>query len=589
MKLSDYLADFLVNQGVKHTFVITGGSIVHAIDSVARNPNIEYICTQHEQAAAMAADAYSRVTGNLGVAMATSGPGATNLMTGVCCSYFDSIPTIYITGQVPRSQLRKKYGVRQLGFQETDVVNMFKGVTKYAKLVEEPKDIKYHLQKAVYLAKSGRPGPVLLDIPDDVQWANIDPNDLIGFNPKKPKTDFNDLENKIDKAIDLLKESERPVIILGGGVRSSNSEYIANEVVQKLNLPVALTWGAMDILPHDYPMSIRDFGVAANRAGNFIVQNSDLILAIGTRLDTHETGANHSTFARSAKKIIVDIDKTELNKYERLGLNVDYLINHKVDDFLNIFNKKIDKVKTKNISSWIKKIAEWKEKYPICLEEYKNKKDNVDPYVFMNVLSKESGEGNIIITDAGSNLTWTMQGFKVKKDQRLFSAFNHSPMGYSLPASIGASFATNKPVTCIIGDGGIQMNIQELATIKYHNLPIKIFLLNNNGYGIVQQSQDTWFNSKYIASNPESGVAVPNFIGISKAYDIKTMEISNHSKLGLVKKVLDYKGPILCDVKVEQHQKIMPKLEFGRSIEDSYPYLKREEFLENMLVKPLKQ
>ena len=204
MKLSDYLADFLVNQGVKHTFVITGGAIVHAIDSVARNPNIEYICTQHEQAAAMAADAYSRVTGNLGVAMATSGPRSTNLMTGVCCSYFDSTPTIYITGQVARSQLRKKFGVRQLGFQETDVVNMFKGVTKYAKLVEDPKDIKYHLQKAVYLAKSGRPGPVLLDIPDDVQWANIDPNDLIGFNPKKPKTDFNDLENKINQLLCLF-------------------------------------------------------------------------------------------------------------------------------------------------------------------------------------------------------------------------------------------------------------------------------------------------------------------------------------------------------------------------------------------------
>ena len=589
MKLSDYLADFLVNQGVKHTFVITGGAIVHAIDSVAKNPNIKYICTQHEQAAAMAADAYSRVTGNLGVAMATSGPGATNLMTGVCCSYFDSIPTIYITGQVPRSQLRKKYGVRQLGFQETDVVNMFKGVTKYAKLVEEPKDIKYHLQKAVYLAKSGRPGPVLLDIPDDVQRANIEPNDLIGFVPKKIKTDFNDLESKIDNVIDLFKKSERPVIILGGGVRLSNSEYIAKEIVQKLNLPVALTWGAMDILPHDHHMLIRDFGVAANRAGNFIVQNSDLILAIGTRLDTHETGSNQSTFARSAKKIVVDIDKTELNKYEKFGLSVDSLINYKVDDFLNVFNKKIDKVKTKDVSLWIKKIDEWKKKYPICLEEYKNQKDNVNPYVFMNVLSKESGEGNIIITDAGSNLTWTMQGFKVKKDQRLFSAFNHSPMGYSLPASIGASFATNKPVTCIIGDGGIQMNIQELATIKYHNLPIKIFLLNNNGYGIVQQSQDTWFNSRYAATNPESGVAIPNFIDISKAYGIKTMKISNHSELGLVRKVLDYQGPILCDVKVEQHQKIMPKLEFGRPIEDSYPYLSREEFLENMFVKPLEK
>jgi acetolactate synthase-1/2/3 large subunit len=587
MKLSDYVVDFLAGQGVKHVFGITGGAIVHIFDSIDKNPNIKMIPTQHEQAAAMAADAYSRITGDLGVAMATSGPGATNLLTGVCCSYFDSIPLMVITGQVPRSQLNKDFKTRQIGFQETDIVNVFKPITKYSKLVEDPEKIKYELEKANHIARTGRPGPVLIDIPDDVQRADIDPSKLEGFTPEKIKSNADELNKRIEDTISLIENAERPVIILGNGIKLAKSSDKAKTFAEKLSFPVALTWATKDMLPYDHSLVIEGFGVSSERAGNFAVQNSDLILALGTRLDTHETGNDLSTFARAAKKVVVDIDNSELEKYGKRGMDVDISINCDVNDFLDEMLART--IKTKDTTDWKNKINEWKLKYPICQKAFFDQKDKVNPYAFMDVLSKESKEGDIIITDAGGNLTWTMQGHRVKKNQKLFSAFNHSPMGYSLPASIGAYFASKKPIVCIVGDGGIQMNIQELATIKYHNMPIQIFLFNNHGYGIIQQTQDTWLNSRYAASNPDSGVACPDFIKIAAAYGIQTMNINNHKELRKgIRKTLDYvTGPILCNVEIEQHEKISPKLEFGKPIEDSSPFLDRKEFHKDMIIDSL--
>lgn len=586
MKLSDYIADFLVKKGVKYTFGITGGAIVHVIDSIFRNPNIEHICTNHEQAAAMAAEAYSRITRNIGVGITTSGPGATNLLTGVCCAYYDSIPTIFLTGQVPTSQLKGDRKVRQIGFQETDIVSIFRPVTKYSALIDDPKRIRYELEKAFYLAIEGRPGPVLLDICDDVQRAEIAPDNLESFVPDRVPKDTVRLEQQVEECVKLIKEAKRPILILGGGIKLAKAEAQTYKLVDSLQFPVLLTWGAMDILPDDHPLSVRDFGVSANRVGNFAVQNSDLVLAIGTRLDTHEVGTKASTFAREAKKIVVDIDESELIKYAEYGMKVDVPINSDIIDFLNIILSK--NIRTGDISSWTGKIRRWKDNYPICHEEYFELKDYINPYVFMAVLSKESRDGDIIITDAGGNLTWTMQGYKVKKDQKLFSAFNHSPMGYSLPASIGACTASNKPVTCIIGDGGIMMNIQELPTIARYNLPIKIFLFNNQGYGIIKQTQDTWLESRYFASSFEFGLKFPDFKEIAKACGLKAESIRNHSEISeKIRSVLNTDGPILCDVKIKPDSKIVPKLEFGRPIEDSSPLLGRKEFLENMVVRPL--
>ncbi len=589
MKLSDYLVDFLVKQNVKHVFGITGGVIIHTFDSLEKHPDIDYICTHHEQAAAMAADAYSRVTGNLGVAIATSGPGATNLLTGVCCSYFDSIPTLLITGQVPISQLRGKSDVRQVGFQETRIVDTFKPNTKYATMVRNPQDIRYELEKAVYLAKTGRPGPVLIDLPDDIQRAEINPDILRGYIPNTKKISIIDLEQKVEQAINLMEKAERPILILGAGIKLGKSEYITRKVVEKLNIPFVLTWGAMDLFPNDYFLSVRDFGVTANRPGNFAVQNSDLILALGTRLDTHETGSNIKTFARESKRIVVEIDNSELEKYGERGFNIDLPICSSVDDFLNLLNKKMSKFNHKDISKWKQKIDDWKSKYPICLPEYFYKKEQIDPYVFLDELSNQSKEGDIIIPEAGCNVTWTMQGWKIKKGQKLFSSFNHSPMGYGLPASVGACFANNKNfVIAIIGDGGIMMNEHELATISKNNLPVKIFLMNNNGYGMIKQTQETWLNSRYVASTKKS-FFLPNFRELAKVHGIKKTEIiKNHSELEeKIKKTLDYEGPVLCDVRIHPNSRIYPKLDFGKPIEDSSPLLERDEFYKNMIVKPI--
>ena len=589
MKLSDYVVEFLVKQNVKEVFGITGGAIVHMFDSLGKNENISYICPQHEQAAAMAADAYSRINGNLGVAVTTSGPGATNLLTGVGCSYYDSIPVLLITGQVSTTRLKRESKVRQIGFQETDIVDIFKPITKYAVLIDDPQKIRYELEKAVYLAKSGRPGPVLLDIPDDVQRAEINPEELESYLPEKKEIDYFKLDEKINQTIELIKNAKRPIVILGAGIPLGKAKEKARRFLEKLNFPFALTWATLDMYPSDNRLNAGGFGITSPRTGNFAVQNSDLIIALGTRLDTHQTGTPMNTFARGAKKIVLDIDNSEIEKYEKYGMHVDVLINEDINNFLDVINPKLDSLETQNVFGWVEQINRWKEKYPVCLPEYFNESNAVNAYVFMDSLSRLSKEGDIIITDAGGNLTQTTEGYKPKKNQRLFSAFNNSPMGYSLPASMGACFANNKKsVICIIGDGGIQMNIQELATIAKHNLPLKIFVFNNQGYGMIKQTQDDWLSSRYEASSKEKGVAVPDFVSIGKAYGLQTEKILNHGELEeKLRGILESPYGILCEVNVIEKQRTFPMLKAGRPIEDANPLLERKEFLENMLVNPL--
>ncbi len=480
MKLSDYVASFLAELGIKHVFVIIGGASAHLIDSIAKTPGIEYICPQHEQAGAMAADAYARVTGKLGVAIATSGPGATNMLTGVCCSFYDSIPTLYITGQVSTFRSKGNAGIRQLGFQETDVTAIFKPITKYAVKINNPQDIRYELEKAVHIAYSGRPGPVLMDIPDNLQRIEVQPKLLKSYVPKDDKNNSHALDSQVVKCIDLLRQAKRPVVILGWGVHLSGAEKEALKFVEKSKLPVAPTWGLRYLLPAIHPQLIGAFGTHGTRYGNFAVQNSDLILSIGARLDTRQAGSPHWTFARGAKKIVVDIDPTELKKFKKLEMGVDLEINWDAKDFLEVLNRKIIGVKLPQISAWQKKIADWKEKFPVFRKEY-FKDSDVNPYVFIKMFSDEVLTNNIIFADTGCSLAWLLQAFEFKKGQKLFSAFNNTPMGYALPASIGASFAINKKsIICVTGDGGLQMNIQELITVVKHNLPIKIFLFNNH-------------------------------------------------------------------------------------------------------------
>lgn len=588
MKLSDYVACFLAAQGIGHVFVITGGAAAHLIDSIAKNPNIDYICTQHEQAAAMAADAYSRVTENLGAAIATSGPGATNLITGACCAYYDSIPVIYITGQVATFRLSKGTGIRQLGFQEADTVNIFRPLTKYAVLVDDPQRIRYELEKASHLARSGRPGPVLVDLPDNVQRIDIEPDELEPFVPVPQNKDPGRLEEQVETCIKLLENAKRPVIILGWGIRLSRAGEEAREFVNKTGFPVLPTWAMMDILPSNHPLIVGSFGLHGTRYGNFAVQNADLVLSIGSRLDTHLTGSPITTFAREAKKIIVDVDINELNKYQKFSMEVDVLIHSDVKDFLQVINSKIDGVTKQDTSEWQKRIEEWKARYPICPPAYYQQKE-VNPYVFVKTLAKESSTGDVIFVDTGCGVAWMMQGFEFKKNQRLFSAFNNTPMGYSLPASIGACIALGKkPVTCVTGDGGLQINIQELATIIKFDLPIKIFLINNKGFSMIKQTQDQWFDSRYVASNTENDLAFPDFVKVAEAYGYKTVTIASNRELHRrIREVLDSRGPVFCNVEIGPEHRVIPQVKFGRPIEDAEPLLDRKEFLENMIVKPV--
>ncbi|MFA6217319.1 MAG: thiamine pyrophosphate-binding protein [Candidatus Omnitrophota bacterium] len=585
MKLSDYIAYFLKKQGMRHVFAVTGGAAAHLIDSIAKAKGIDYICMQHEQACAMAADGYSRATGNLGAAISTSGPGATNMLTGVCCSYYDSIPTLFITGQVATFRCKGNLGIRQLGFQETDVVEIFKPVTKYAVKVRDAKRIRYELEKAVYLAKSGRPGPVLVDVPDNLQRQEIDPDSLVSFIPPKIRTATAAFQKQIDACAGMLHKAERPVIILGWGVYLANAEKEALRFVEDVRVPVVPTWAMRYLFPEHHPFLVGSFGTHGSRYGNFAVQNADLVLSIGARLDTREAGSPLSTFAREAKKIVVDVDIHELKKFKVLGLDVELLINQDAKEFLLAMHKRIQQAVPEDIHDWVKKIGLWKKKYPVCSQQALKEK-KVNPYVFVKRLSEKLKEGDVVFLDTGCSVAWMSQGFEFKKKQKLFSAFNNTPMGYALPASIGACFALGKKrIICVTGDGGLQMNIQELATVIRHDLPIKIFLINNHGYSMIKQTQDQWFSSRYVASTVESGLAFPDFIKVAKAYGYKTTQITAQKDLnaGIVD-TLETDCPAFCNVEIHTDEKVLPQVKFGRALEDSEPLLDRGEFREAMIV-----
>ena len=586
MKLSDYVADFLSRQGIRYVFAITGGASIHLIDSISKHPSIDYICPQHEQAGAMAADAYARITKGLGAAISTSGPGATNMLTGTCCAYYDSIPVIYITGQVTTFRLKRNTGVRQLGFQETDVVDIFEPVTKYAVRLEDPRMIRYELEKACFIAQKCRPGPVLIDIPDDLQRQEINVDDLIKYSPDYVNSSLQNIDEKIEKCISLIKNSQRPIIVLGWGIRLSRADAEAEDFVETLGIPFAPTWAMLDFLPYSHPLFVGTFGSHGTRFGNFAVQNADLIVSIGARLDTRGAGSPITTFARGAKKIIVDIDESELSKFKTLGMEADILINADAKEFFNVANKAVSEAKS-DIRNWLCKIKSWKMRYPICTKEYYNETE-VNPYVFVKKLSNQLDEGDLIFVDTGCTLAWMMQAFEPKKDQRLIHDFNNTAMGYALPGSIGASLAKDKKrIICVTGDGSLQMNIQELATVIRHELPIKIFLINNRGYNMIQQTQDQWLNGRYEASSLESGLAFPDFIKVAKAYGFKTNSImKNRDVTKKIKEAINYQGPFFCNVNISQKHRVIPQVIFGRPIEDSEPFLSRQEFLENMIVKP---
>ena len=589
LKVSDYIIKFLEEKKIRDVFVVSGGAALHLINSAGLSKKINIIPMVHEQAAAMAADNYSRVTNNIGAAIVTSGPGATNLVTGVCGAYFDSIPTIYITGQVSTFRSKNKTGVRQIGFQETDCVSIFKSITKYTVKIKKADEIAYELHKAYHIATSGRKGPVLIDIPDNLQRQKINIKKIKKYKPIKINLSNRvDLDNKIKKLIKMSSVAKRPIIILGWGIHLSNSNQIIKKLCKKIGFPVVTTWAMAHLFEAKNPLSIGTWGTHGTRFANLAVQNSDLIISIGSRLDTKATGSPVNTFARGAKKIMIDIDDAELNKFKNYKLKIDLKISCDANEIIKHLLKKKIIINKKEVKKWFVQIDKWKKRYPIITKKYYKEK-KINPYIFVKRLSTVCKKNDLICVDTGCAIAWMMQAFEFKKNQKLFHDFNNTAMGWALPGAIAASIALKKrKIIAVVGDGSFQLNIQELGTLVKHKLPIKIFLLNNFGQSMIKQTQEQWLNSKYFASSFEGGLPKINFLNIATEYGLKTFSCSLNKNLEKnIRKTIQSDGPALCEIKINTSHRVIPQVKFGYPNEDLEPLLPRKEFLQNMIIKTL--
>jgi acetolactate synthase I/II/III large subunit len=599
VKLSDYVFKFIAEIGVRHVFTLVGGGAMHLDDSLGQCKEIEYICNLHEQACAIAAESYARVTNNLGVALVTTGPGGTNALTGVVGAWQDSTPCLFISGQVKRSDLMKGRGVRQMGVQEVDIVSLVRSVTKYACTIMDPSSIKYHLEKAVFMARTGRPGPVWIDIPLDLQAAFIEPEQLRGFNPEEitPQSGNTVLRKQINDIIHLLNNAERPILLGGNGIRLANAQSGFTDLLETLHIPVLLTWPAMDLLPETHALLAGRPGSVAPRGANFSLQNSDFLLALGTRLDLVLTGFAPERLARGARRIAVDVDPHELNKLDHI---LDIAVCADIRDFLYEFKKQAGTVHRKDHSSWLMRCQEWKKQYPVVLSEHRQPSGRVSCYYFAEILGDVLQPDDVIVPgSSGLGIEILLLAFKVKAGQRIFNTTALGSMGFGLPAAIGACLAAGRRRTiCVDGDGGFQMNIQELETLKRLNLPVKCFVLNNEGYGSIVAMQERYFG-RFMGSEASSGMTLADIVEVASAYGLTTCRITDQSDLpSEIDNVLAMPGPVICDVVIRKDEQRAPSLSsvqkpdgsmLSRPLEDLWPFLERSEFLSNMIVPPIKE
>jgi acetolactate synthase-1/2/3 large subunit len=581
MKLSDYIVSYLVEKKIALVFGYIGGAITHIVDSITRSSSLQYVQVYHEQTAAIAAEGVSRNSSSIGVAIATSGPGATNLITGIADAYFDSIPTLFITGQVNTYEYKYSKPIRQQGFQETDIVSIVKPITKYAKMIDRPEIIRYELDKAIYLANHGRKGPVLLDIPMDIQRSEIDINNLKKFAFKKDIQKIG--RNKINHIIKLLNNAKRPMILCGGGIISSDAKEELLSFADKYELPVAVTLMGKGAFPEDNKNFVGFIGSYGNRCANMILANSDLLISIGARLDTRQTGTSLKSFIRSGKIIRIDIDKNEL-LYHRLKNVFKLLIDAK--QFLQIMNNN-NKIRMNNILNWIDYIKGIKNNFSQEKEVSLNIPNKL-PYQIIKLLSDFSSSNQIFTIDIGQNQMFSAQMLKIKKGQKFFTSGGMAPMGYALPIAIGASFANNKSenIFAITGDGGFHIATQSLMLISQYNLPIKVIVLNNQSLGMIVQFQDLYFEKRMGGTTKESGYCVPDIAGISAAYQIKYYQITEAmiQDVPTIKKILTETGPSIIEVILGTNTSVFPKLEVNTPLEDVSPKLDRDELKKSMLI-----
>ena len=591
IKLADYLINRLSEYGVKEVFQVYGAATGHLVDAFVRAEGIRYIAPFHEQACGFAAEGYAKVSGNFGVAMATSGPGGQNLVTCAGNCYFDSVPCLFITGQIKQQFMRPDKSIRQIGFQESDMVGLMSSVTKYSVMVSKPEDIRYQLEKAVHLMKSGRPGPVHLDIPIDVAKSIVDIDDLFPYDEQVELAyDRDKINQQIDEFLADLQNCERPSLMVGGGVRLAGAEKDILKLGEKLKIPVFPTWNALDIICSDYPYYGGRIGTYGGAGRNFGIQNTDLLLAIGSRISGRITGGNIHSFAREAKKYMVDVDRPALQKkLQQVPFDVCILSDAKL--FIQMLLDRIDEIP--DFSKWLEKCIYWRNKYDPVTDDMYDTSEYVNQYAFTRILSEEMKSNDILVGDCGGNIVVVNHCFRTKTGQRYFTNNGNSPMGFSFAGAIGAWFASDKEkqnVVCIIGDGGMNMNIQELQTLINYNVGIKVIILNNHIYGITKAFQETNFEGRMEACGP-IGYNPPNFLKVAGAYGLQTVSIqgSNYEFIRQqIRDILDHDGPLIVDVNCYEQHTYEPKLiGWETPIEDMYPYLDREEFLENMIIEPL--
>jgi acetolactate synthase I/II/III large subunit len=595
IKLSDWVAQKAVELGVRHVFMVTGGGAMHLNHSLGSHKQIECVFNHHEQACAIGAEAYYRLTNRLPLVNVTSGPGGTNAITGVYGAFVDSIGMVVISGQVKWETTVRSTGLplRQYGDQELDIEELVRPITKYCVMVTDPQTIRYHVEKAFYIATSGRPGPVWLDIPLDVQASKIDPDTLKGFDPSEldepwKKTDLVAASKAI---LEKIASAKRPVVFAGGGVRLSGRHDAFLKLIDKLGIPTVTGWNAHDVLFDAHPTYVGRPGSLGDRGGNFVVQNSDCLLVLGSRLNIRQVSYNWKSFAREAFKIWVEIDETELKKP---SVTADMPVLASLTDLLPVLAEMPYPGPTEAHKTWLAWSKDKQARFPAVLPEYWHNQ-LVNPYCFMKALFDELEQGQIVVTGNGSACVTSFQAAALKPEQRLWTNSGCATMGYDLPASIGACKGSgDKPIVCLAGDGSIMMNLQELQTIVGNRLPIKIFILNNNGYVSIFQTHRNFFNGVEIGGGPKSGVSFPEFELLSKAFGFPYLRCSRHQDMAeAIRDTMSTEGPAVCEIMLDENTIFAPKLGAkqlpdGRIVspplEDLSPFLPRDQFRESMII-----
>jgi acetolactate synthase-1/2/3 large subunit len=604
MKLSDYVVRFIAEQGVKHVFLVTGGGAMHLNHSLGMETRIQAVCNSHEQASAICAEAYAKARNHLGVCMVTTGPGGTNAVTGVAGAWLDSTPMVVVSGQVKRPDRMfdkegHPLGLRQLGVQEVDIVSIVKPITKYALTVLDPQEIRYELEKAVYTAFDGRPGPVWIDIPLDVQASPIeDPSTLRGFDPgelRKPSHAVS-IEHEIRLLLDKLSQSSRPLLFAGNGIRLARAEKEFEKLRALLKIPTVATWCAADLVPSNDALYVGRPGSVAARGANFALQNSDFLLAIGVRLDFAITGYAPQNLARGAHKAVVDIDAGELRK---LNPYLQQPIHADAKEFLTELLRQSESIQVRDHSPWDARCADWKIRYPVVTDEHRKPEGPVSVFNLAEVIGTEvKPEDRLVVGSSGSAIEIYLLAFPTLHSQRLFHTAGLGAMGFGVPMAIAVALANpGREVIAVDGDGGFMFNVQELETIRRLQLPIKFFVMNNDGYASIRASQRAYFGEAKLGCDGRNGLTIPSLTEVGRAFGLNSSKIENQVNLRVdVRRVLDMTGPVVCDVHVVPDEMRAPRLQsyqkpdgsfVSKPLEDLFPFLPREEFMANMIVEPL--